>query len=551
MADLSVRPHLGAQRGRRLRGDARVLVEAADETTRVTVPGRLAEDESTATSRPVTPGRKRGGGWLRPIGRGRNAVAVLAAAATVLPSWGAGASAQSLSPALANPPANIPRTQVMDEACQVGPGLACQQAVVAAIDSARSAEGVGLLELPSDYDSLTVAQQLLVLADLERVDRGLPGFVGLSSQLDAMAQAGAAANNDPAGPSGTAWGSNWAGGEATALLADYDWMYDDGLGSPNLDCGQSQLASGCWDHRDNILGNYGPHPSMGAAEAIVNGVTSMTEIMSSAPPQPLAFALPEAPAHLAGPRSIGTAYLQTASNGAVATYGGAGFFGSAARIHLAKPIVGIQAWPGGTGYWEVAADGGVFSFGHARFYGSAAPFHLSHKVVGMAVADGGKGYWLATTSGGVYSFGHAKFYGTPERHIRLGVVGIVPTRNGQGYWLATKDGAVYSFGDAKFYGPRRRLHLTSPIVGMAATHGGRGYWLVTKDGRVYAFGDAKAYGPVPIGAFSRVVGIAAPREGRGYYVALHDGRVLAFGGASLAARERHFAPSAVVGIAAV
>ncbi len=526
-----------------------MLVETADAATRATDPGRPAEDGATATNRPVLARRKRGGGWLRPVGRGRNAAAVLAAAATVLPFWGAGASAQSLSPALASPPANIPRTQAMDQACQVGPGLGCQQAVVAAIDSARSAEGVGPLVLPSDYDSLTVPQQLLVLADLERVDRGLPGFVGLSSQLDDMAQAGAAANTDPAGPSGAAWGSNWAGGEATALLADYDWMYDDGLGSPNLDCGQNQPASGCWDHRENILGNYGPNPSMGAAEAIVNGVTSMTEIMSSAPPEPLAFALPESPAHLAGPRSS-AAYLQTASDGAVYTYGGAGFLGSAARIHLAKPVVGVQALPGGTGYWEVAADGGVFSFGHARFYGSAAPLHLSHNVVGMAVADGGKGYWLATTSGGVYSFGDAKFYGTPQRHLRHGVVGIVPTRNGQGYWLATKDGAVYSFGDAKFYGPRRRPHLSSPIVAMAATHGGRGYWLVTKAGRVYAFGDAKAYGPVPVGALSGVVGIAAPREGRGYYVALHDGRVLAFGGASLAARERRFAPSTVVGIAA-
>jgi len=132
-----------------------------------------------------------------------------------------------------------------------------------------------------DYDAINVSQQLLVLSNLERVDRSLPGFTGLSLRLDASAQAGASSNSDPVGPLGTAWGSNWAGGETSALLADFDWMYDDGVGSPNLDCNNSS-ALGCWDHRRNILADYGPHPAMGSAATKVDGVTSMTELFSSA-----------------------------------------------------------------------------------------------------------------------------------------------------------------------------------------------------------------------------------------------------------------------------
>ena len=48
-------------------------------------------------------------------------------------------------------------------------------------------------------------------------------------------------------------------------------MYDDGPHSPNMDC-TSATASGCWDHRRNILSNYGPHPAVGAAATKVDGV---------------------------------------------------------------------------------------------------------------------------------------------------------------------------------------------------------------------------------------------------------------------------------------
>jgi hypothetical protein len=214
----------------------------------------------------------------------------LLAAASALPFMPSTAQAQPGPQALADPPTNVPRTEAMALACGRGAGPGCQAVVLHAIDRARAAEGVGPLRLPADYDNLTTAQQLYVLADIERVSRGLPGLNGLSSQLDALAETGASTNADPVGPAGFSWGSNWAGGEASALLADYDWMYDDGLGSPNLDCRHAS-SGGCWDHRQNILGNYGAHPSMGAAATMVEGVTSMTELFSSGAGGVLEFSL--------------------------------------------------------------------------------------------------------------------------------------------------------------------------------------------------------------------------------------------------------------------
>ncbi len=213
--------------------------------------------------------------------RAFGAALVILVAASAVPWLAPVAQAQVSRAALTDPPANVPRTRAMALACSNGPEP-CQEAVLQAIDQARAAEGIGPLELPANFDSITTAEQLLVLANLERIDRGLPGFIGLSSKLDTLARSAALAGNDPNGPSGTTWGSNWAGGEASALLADYDWVYDDGPGSPNMDC-TNALANGCWDHRRNVLGNYGPRPAMGAAMTMMKGVTSMTELFTSGP----------------------------------------------------------------------------------------------------------------------------------------------------------------------------------------------------------------------------------------------------------------------------
>jgi hypothetical protein len=68
--------------------------------------------------------------------------------------------------------------------------------------------------------------------------------------------------------------SNWAG-TSDPLLADFVWMYDDGPGGGNLECRPPTDNGGCWGHRQNILGSYGPHPEMSAA---VYGTASAAQI---------------------------------------------------------------------------------------------------------------------------------------------------------------------------------------------------------------------------------------------------------------------------------
>ncbi|HEY2550205.1 MAG TPA: hypothetical protein VGI64_06475 [Streptosporangiaceae bacterium] len=113
------------------------------------------------------------------------------------------------------------------------------------------------------YEKLTPVEQLFVTVNLERTSRGLAPAAVLVRRLNRAAQAGANQVRDPvfrlgAQPGGwtaISFGGNWAGGYDNALGSDFGWMYDDGLGSPNLDCTKAHRA-GCWGHRDNILGTY-------------------------------------------------------------------------------------------------------------------------------------------------------------------------------------------------------------------------------------------------------------------------------------------------------
>lgn len=151
---------------------------------------------------------------------------------------------------------------------------ACDQSALSNIDRALANEGYGPLSLPSNYSSLSMAAQLIAVANAERTIRGLPAMPENSS-LDARAYQGAQAGADPTGPSGYAWGSNLATGYPTALSADYVWMYDDGTNSPNVDC-QSAGQSGCWGHRHNIL--IQGSGQAGAAIYDDNGTVNLTEL---------------------------------------------------------------------------------------------------------------------------------------------------------------------------------------------------------------------------------------------------------------------------------
>ncbi len=122
--------------------------------------------------------------------------------------------------------------------------------------------------LPAGFAELSVPEQLFVAVNLERVDRGLAPFGGLTAALDRNAQRGANDANDPPtpGPAYALDDTEWAGGSSNGLDAVYGWMYNDGFDSGNLDC-LHPGAPGCWGHRKGILDDFGAGANlvMGAA----------------------------------------------------------------------------------------------------------------------------------------------------------------------------------------------------------------------------------------------------------------------------------------------
>ncbi len=187
------------------------------------------------------------------------------------------------------PPDNPPESPLwgnpsFQSACQGGGNTAgCLTEVEQAIAGARSTdgEGIGQIQLPSDFLSLTSGEQIFVLTNAERVERGLAPIEGLVDDLDQQAASAAGADEDPspgtmpAGVTLRAWKSNFAESDGP-LATDYQWMYADGLGGDNSAC-QSGNTTGCWAHRDNILWNLtsaqldGQTLIMGAAQAQPSG----------------------------------------------------------------------------------------------------------------------------------------------------------------------------------------------------------------------------------------------------------------------------------------
>jgi hypothetical protein len=180
--------------------------------------------------------------------------------------------------------------------------VSCTDYLLSAINNARAIEGVRSMALPTNWFSLTVPQQLFVVANLERVDRGLPPYLGLNSALNAEAQHAAQANQDPGIAAGFPIGNDaqgvpgmggaWSGG-FNVLAADYIWMYDDGWSgakatTSNIAC-TSAGDSGCWAHRAELLGSdpgFNPgvglqcaNCEMGTGYAVVNGQSSFVDLI--------------------------------------------------------------------------------------------------------------------------------------------------------------------------------------------------------------------------------------------------------------------------------
>ncbi|MHB8595101.1 MAG: hypothetical protein ACYDB3_12370 [Acidimicrobiales bacterium] len=192
------------------------------------------------------------------------------------------------------PPANIPPSPDFLQSCQgtqYDDSNGCVSATLSAIDNARAQEALPALGLPSNWGQLSVEEQLFVATNLERTVRGLPALSAMAVALDSAAAQGASAGADPSPPPGfpyTQWGSNWAGAVGNPLEAIYYWMYDDGIGSSNIDCTQSN-QSGCWGHRNNVLLNLSCHLCVMGTGADAHGWSgdpSLAELLVDTSGQP-------------------------------------------------------------------------------------------------------------------------------------------------------------------------------------------------------------------------------------------------------------------------
>jgi ribosomal protein L24E len=453
-----------------------------------------------------------------------------------------------------NPPANIAPSPNFLSSCSgthFDNSTTCVNATLAAIANGRATEGLPGMVLPTNWYALSPQQQLFVSTNLERTVRGLAPLVAMSSALDGAALGGAEQSNDPSPPAGfpwSQWGSNWAGAVGNPLEADYFWMYDDGLGSSNIDCTSGNQA-GCWGHRDNVLLGLNCTPcemGTGFDATGYQGYPGWAELLvdtSGAPGVDFSWSqeTPYLPGNAGGAGltapTVGIAstpdgggYWIASANGGVFSFGDATFYNSLAGIHLSAPIVGIASTPDGHGYWLVASDGGIFAFGDAGYYGSMGGHPLTRPVVGITATHDGHGYWEVASDGGIFAFGDAPFYGSMGGHpLNKPVVGIAATPSGRGYWEVATDGGIFAFGNAPFHGSTGGIRLFRPVVAMASTASGNGYWMVASDGGIFAFGDATFHGSTGGTALaSPVVGMTAPSQ-VGYWLTAADGGVFSFG----------------------
>jgi hypothetical protein len=430
------------------------------------------------------------------------------------------------------------------------------------IDSARALEGVGPMDVSeSAVSSLPIPEQVFIIVNLERIDRGLPAISNMTAQLNADAQNGADAGGDPgfptslSGGSSVSWGGSiWAGGLTSVFEADYYWMYSDGWGgllSTTTNAACTFLTSPeCWGHRDIILHSFAACSgaattlSMGAAYSSTGfaggSIAALMVSSCGAAPTDVTLTWNQVLSSVLSSRVIGIApladgqgYWEAEANGTVGAFGQAVDYGSMAGQALNSPIVGIAATPDGGGYWLVAADGGIFTFGDAQFFGSTGSLHLVEPIVGMTSTPDGGGYWMVAADGGIFAFGDAPFRGSMGgKALNQPIVGMASDQGTDGYWLVAADGGIFSFG-APFFGSTGSIRLNKPIVGMEALANGQGYRFEASDGGVFCFGQAGFDGSMGGQSLvAAVVGMATDTATGGYWLVAQDGGVFSFGGAN-------------------
>ncbi len=189
-----------------------------------------------------------------------------------------------------NPPSNSAPNPSFASSCESIGYTSCNNLALEAVDNARSSvEGLQPMKLPSNFSTLTPAEQIFVLIDIERVDRGLDPVLGMVSQLNADAASGANSFTDPnyggeaiPGVTGSyGWVSVWSEDYSSAASI-FDWMYNDGYNSFNYSC-STPTSIGCWGHRDSILATAPSGTSwiMGSYSTPSSGLYSQAALMLS------------------------------------------------------------------------------------------------------------------------------------------------------------------------------------------------------------------------------------------------------------------------------
>lgn len=96
----------------------------------------------------------------------------------------------------------------------------CDQRVLQAINNAHAVEGIPPISLPANYSTLPFDVQEFIIVNLERVSRGLPPAVGITTSLDAHAVTATQLHEDVENYTSTSYyASDWYGG-GNALMGD-------------------------------------------------------------------------------------------------------------------------------------------------------------------------------------------------------------------------------------------------------------------------------------------------------------------------------------------
>jgi hypothetical protein len=153
-------------------------------------------------------------------------------------------------PQIPNPRRNF-RTPSFGADCASSFSRQCENDYIYYLDRARHRMGLGSYRLPADFTQLPPTHQLFILMNLDRTAYGVKPVTGMIAAFDSSAVKSMYRDQDPKPPASVRTSGSaevWAGNYANPPAAYFAWVYDDGPGSPNLDC-RRQTPSGCWGHR--------------------------------------------------------------------------------------------------------------------------------------------------------------------------------------------------------------------------------------------------------------------------------------------------------------